>query len=498
MELNPAACYRALLARDERHDGRFFTCVKTTRIYCRPVCPARPPKPENCLFVLSAAAAQQLGYRPCLRCRPEKAPESWTGGAATTVNRALRWIEEGTLDAENVAALAERVGIGERQLRRLFQQELGASPIAVAQTRRVLLALQLLQQTELSMIDVALASGFHSVRRFNETFQKLYDRPPAQLRRQRRRTNAATTALTLLLPYRRPYDWQTLLDFFAQRAIRGMEHVADGVYSRTIELDGAVGTLHVTDAPDEAALRATIQFPQLKSLPQIIARIRAMFDLNADINAISAALAQDPVLAPLVAARPGLRVPGAWCRFELAVRAILGQHISVKAAQFVAETLVAYLGERTTAPDNPALTRLFPAANRWRREEVERFRMTKARAAAIAHLAEVFAADPEYFELLGRQRQATDQLRELPGVGEWTAQYVAMRALRDSDAFPAADVGLQRAIAVDGVRPTEKQLLAQAEKWRPWRAYAALHLWTSDSLTSPSRPRKKVSHATAT
>ncbi|PQO44399.1 3-methyladenine DNA glycosylase 2 [Blastopirellula marina] len=498
MDLNPEACYRALLARDERHDGRFFTCVTTTRIYCRPVCPARPPKQENCLFVPSAAAAQELGFRPCLRCRPEKAPESWTGGAATTVNRALRSIEEGTLDLGNVADLAEQVGVGDRQLRRLFQQELGASPLAVAQTRRVLLALQLLQQTDLSMIDVALASGFQSVRRFNETFQKLYDRPPGELRRQRRRAAVQSSALTLLLPYRRPYDWEAMLRFLSERAIRGMEHVADGVYSRTIELDGAAGTLQVADAPEESALKATIEFPQLRSLPQIIARVRAMFDLNADIGAITTALSQDPVLAPLVAARPGLRVPGAWDRFELTVRAILGQHISVKGARFIAETLVAYFGAQSLKTENQALSLLFPPPARWQREEIERFRMTKARAAAIAHLAALVNGDPRYFEQLGRQASAVDQLQALPGIGQWTAQYVAMRALRASDAFPAADVGLQRALAVDGVRPTEKQLLAQAENWRPWRAYAAMHLWTSDALARPSRSRKRIAHATAT
>ncbi|MCC9607904.1 helix-turn-helix domain-containing protein [Blastopirellula sp. JC732] len=497
MELNPEACYRAVLARDERHDGRFFTCVKTTRIYCRPVCPARPPKRENCQFVPSAAAAQEAGFRPCLRCRPEKAPELWTTGGTKAVARALRWIDDGVLDTENVAALAERLQISERQLRRLFQQELGASPIAVAQTRRILLALQLLQQTDLSMIDVALASGFQSVRRFNEAFQAMYDRPPRELRRLHPESTAPSTQLSLLLPYRKPYDWLSMLEFFGQRAIAGVEHVANGVYARTIELDGASGTLQVTDLPEESALRATISFPRLKSLPQIIARVRRMFDLSADIGAISQVLAQDPTLAPLVAARPGLRIPGAWDGFEIAVRAILGQQITVRAARTMASRLVSQYGARFEADSLPELTHRFPTSDALRQIDIEKLGMPKGRATAILHLAEQAANNPRLFETIGERTDAIDQLCEFPGIGPWTAQYIAMRVLRESDAFLAADVGLQRAMAKNGVRPTAKQLLAHAETWRPWRSYAVMHLWTGESATTQSPSGKEVPHAIA-
>ncbi|TWT34298.1 AlkA N-terminal domain-containing protein [Blastopirellula retiformator] len=498
MELNAEACYRAVLARDERHDGRFFTCVRTTQIYCRPVCPAVPPKRENCWFASLAAAAQEAGYRPCLRCRPEKAPQFWNEGATQVVAQGLRWIEEGALDVENVAALAERLGIGERQLRRLFQQELGASPIAVAQTRRVLLALQLLQQTNLSMIDVALAAGFQSLRRFNEAFQKLYDRPPAKLRRQHRQAAGPGSQLSLSLPYRPPYDWPSILRFLEQRAITGVEQVEGASYARAIELDGAVGTLHVADAPDEAALQVTIRFPQLKSLPQIIARIRRMFDLNADIGAIGGVLSQDPRLAPLIEARPGLRIPGAWDGFEIAVRAILGQQITVQAARSLASRLVSKLGVPLEGEGPAGLTHRFPPPERFDQQTIESLGMPRARAAAIVDLATRLSAEPQLLETIGQRANAIEALCELRGIGPWTAHYIAMRVLRDSDAFLAADVGLQRVMAVDGVRPTAKRLLAWAENWRPWRAYAVMHLWTSESSSLESSHPQEVPNATAT
>src|SRR4051812_38019311 len=282
MELDPKVCYRAVQARDARYDGRFFTCVKTTGIYCRPICPARPPKLVNCMFVPTAAAVQEAGYRPCLRCRPESSPEldAWRGTEAT-VSRALKLIETGALDNGNVASLADRLEIGERQLRRLFNQHLGAAPITVAQTRRVLLAKQLIHQTNLSMLDVALASGFGSVRRFNETFQKMYKRPPSELRR-RRTEESGPPEITILLPYRPPYDWEAIIRFLAARAIIGVEVVEDDSYSRVVEFDGVVGSIRVWHAPEHSSLRVTVQSPRLNLLPTIIARVRRQFDLGAE------------------------------------------------------------------------------------------------------------------------------------------------------------------------------------------------------------------------
>jgi AraC family transcriptional regulator of adaptative response / DNA-3-methyladenine glycosylase II len=481
MELTPEACYRAVLARDARYDGRFFTCVKTTGIYCRPICPARPPKFENCTFRPSAAAAQEAGFRPCLRCRPESAPDmgAWRGTSAT-VSRALALIEGGALDEGSVDALAERLGMGERQLRRLFRQHLGATPVSVAQTRRVLLAKQLIHQTDLSMTQVALASGFGSIRRFNETFRQLYDRPPGALRRRKRPEGPDVVGVRLLLPYRAPYDWGAMIEFLAVRAMAGVEHVGDGRYSRTIELEGDAGWISVANAPARSALDVEVRFPRLDALPAIIARIRRMFDLAADPVAIDAALSLDPALAPLVAARPGMRSPGAWDGFEIAVRAVLGQQITVPVASRLAGTLAQAFG-RPLDPElaPPGLTHLFPSPERFTAEALACLKIPGARIAALVGLAQASIADPGLFDPRADLEDAVRRLRALPGLGEWTAQYIAMRALRENDAFLAADVAVQRALEQDGERPGAKALLARSQSWRPWRAYAVLHLWAA-------------------
>lgn len=502
MHLDPSVCYRAVKARDVRHDGRFFTCVKTTGIYCRPICPARPPKLENCIFVPTAAAAQEAGFRPCLRCRPESSPDldAWRGTSAT-VSRALKMIEGGALDEGDVASLAERLDIGERQLRRLFQHHIGAAPVTVAQTRRVLLAKQLLHQTDLSMIEVALASGFGSVRRFNETFQMLYQRPPSELRRRATATSPAPE-ISLLLPYRPPYDWDSMRRFLEARVITGLEAVTPNSYSRVIELRGITGSITVEHAPKESALRVAVRFPHLAALSVIIARIRRMFDLSADPTAIAATLSADPILAPFVAARPGLRVPGAWDGFEVAVRAVLGQQVTLQAGVRLASKVVAEFGTPVTQNMAiPGLTHSLPKPERFETEKIAKLGMPRARAAALAGIAAAFAKNPRLFDPQRDLAEAVSRLCELPGIGEWTAQYIAMRALGESDAFLAGDVALQRIIATNGKRPSAAELLAHAERWRPWRAYAVLHLWTSDlASSSPSithNTRKETNHALA-
>ncbi len=486
MDLTPSVCHRAVLARDARYDGRFFTCVKTTGIYCRPICPARPPKLENCLFVPTAAAAQAAGYRPCLRCRPESSPDldAWRGTSAT-VSRALKMIESGALDDGDVGSLAERLEIGERQLRRLFRQHVGATPISVAQTRRVLLAKQLIHQTDLAMIEIAIASGFGSVRRFNEAFQRLYDRPPSELRRRKLPPSAAPE-ISLLLPYRPPYDWAAMIQFLQLRAIAGVEVVTDKTYSRVIELGGELrgvtGSIHVADAPEHSALRVVVRFARLNALPTIIARVRRMFDLSAEPTAIATALSCDPFLAPLVAARPGLRVPGGWDPFEIAVRAVLGQQITVKAATRLAGRIVAAIGSPCAeSPAVPGLTHAFPQPERFILHAMAGLGMTGARAMAIAGIAAAAVADARLFDPRGDLPEAVARLCELPGIGEWTAQYIAMRALGESDAFLAGDVGIQRRFDLNGRRPNVSKLLRHAERWRPWRAYAMLHLWRADA-----------------
>jgi AraC family transcriptional regulator of adaptative response / DNA-3-methyladenine glycosylase II len=499
MHLDREPCYRALLTRDARFDGRFFVAVRTTGVYCRPICPARPPKLEHIVFMPTAAAAQEAGFRPCLRCRPERSPElaPWHG-TPSTVSRAMALIEAGALNDDNMDALADRLGLGDRQLRRLFRQHIGASPKAVAQTRRVLLAKQLITDTKLPLTQVAFASGFGSLRRFNDTFRKLYGRPPRHLRQASTHAVAAAEAITLTLPFKPPYDWSTIVRFLAARAIPGVEDVNEDRYARTIALGEAQGTIVVRRAaPREGAnsLVATIRFPVIAALPAIINRIRCIFDLGADPAAIGAHLADDPTLARLVAARPGLRAPGAWDGFELAVRAILGQQISVGAASQLAGKLVVAHGTPLQPPEDSierALRFVFPAPDRLVSADLARaLGIPRARAGAISSLAAAAVANPALFEPSQSLEDAVARLTALPGIGEWTAQYIAMRALREPDAFPASDIGLMRALATSDRRPTPSEVLARATAWRPWRAYAALYLWTADTATSAAHKEKR-------
>lgn len=485
MELDHEACYRIIRQRDARYDGRLFTGVKTTGIYCRPVCPARTPLSQNVTFFPTAAAAQEAGFRPCLRCRPETSPDlgAWRG-TFNTVSRALALIEQGALDDGDVESLADRLGVGERQLRRLFQQHLGASPVAAAQTRRVLLARQLLHETALPITEVAYASGFGSVRRFNETFQTLYRRAPNELRRSARaeRPMAEAGALELTLPFRPPYDWDAMIEHLAARAIPGVESVTQGAWRRTIALGGDEGTVAVRRGRGHA-LVATVRFPGLTALPKVIARLRRVFDLGADPVAIGECLSADPTLAPLVAARPGLRAPGAWDGFELAVRAVLGQQVSVGAAVTLLGRLVARLGRRREGADD-GLTHLFPTPEAVSRAELSALGVPGARARTLTAIATAVLDRPELLETARDLDEATARLTAIPGVGPWTAHYIALRQLREPDAFPSSDVGLLRALAApDGTRPTPAALEARSQAWRPWRAYAAQHLWTSTPPT---------------
>ena len=483
-------CYRALQSRDARFDGLLFVGVTSTGIYCRPVCPARTPKFENTRFFGSAAAAQEAGFRPCLRCRPETAPDmaSWRG-TSNTVSRALALITDGALDGDgtSVERLAERLGLGERQLRRLFLQHLGASPIAVAQTRRVLFAKQLLHETRMPMTEVALAAGFGSIRRFNETFRDLFHRPPSTLRRKTSASpESAEAGVTLRLRYRPPYDWNSMLGYLQARAIPGVEVAENGTYRRTVEIDGFIGSVEVAHLPQRQSLGVTIRFPNVPSLPAIVTRVRRVFDVGADIETIDAHLSHDPLLAPLVAQRPGLRAPGGWDGFELAVRAILGQQISVAAARRLAGELVALHGDPVPAghAGHPGLSRVFPTAKRLALAKSLRVGMPWARQTSLKALAEATEADPNLFRPFGTIEEAIARLRSIRGVGEWTAQYIALRALREMDAFPASDIGLLRGAAVmDGTASSSSNLLTRSEAWRPWRAYAAQHLWAADAIT---------------
>ncbi|MDB5219012.1 MAG: transcriptional regulator, Ada family/DNA-3-methyladenine glycosylase [Myxococcaceae bacterium] len=480
LELDRDVCYRALRTRDARFDGRFFTAVVSTGIYCRPVCPARTPKIDNCLFLPSAGAAHQMGFRPCLRCRPEVAPglAGWRG-SANTVSRALGLIAEGGFDEGGADELANRLGVGARHLRRLFDRYVGASPVSVAQAHRILFAKKLITETALSMTEIALASGFGSVRRFNDVFHHTYGRTPSDLRRKKRPEADLGAGIELELPFAAPYDWPAMITFLAARAIPGVESVENDVYRRTFALDGAIGTIEVRPVADENVLRAIIHTSEVKPLGAIVARLRRLFDLDADIAAVDEHLAKDKDLAKRVAARPGLRVPGAWDPFELAVRAVLGQQVSVRAATTFSGRLVAALGRPLGAERaRGGAAMLFPTPAAMAEADLGGVGLTGARAATLKALAAAVAADPRLIRSYDTLDETVAKLCELPGIGPWTAQYIAMRALREPDAFPAADLGLLRAMETSAGRPTPAALAKRAEAWRPWRAYAALRLWS--------------------
>ena len=469
--LDADSCYRALLARDARFDGQFFTGVTSTGIFCRPVCPARIPGRANCTFHPSAAAALEAGFRPCLRCRPEVSPDmpAWLG-TSNTVSRALRLIHEGALDDANVERLAERTGVGERHLRRLFEEHLGASPVAVAQARRLLFAKRLLRESRLPLTGIAMAAGFGSLRRFNDLFLKTYGRAPRELRKDGHGTDATPAAgIQLRLAYRPPYDWAGLAGFLAHRAIPGVELATAGEYVRTIRMGGEAGRIRVSPAPGgEHALLACVELPSVSGLRAAIERIHRMFDLSASPDAVATQLGTWGVA--------GVRIPGAWDPFELTVRAILGQQVSVAAATTMAGRIVERWGENAAGLTG-APSRLFPLPAVLAQAPVASIGLPAARALAIRELALEVAEGRLEFARLGTLDEAVRRLCALRGVGEWTAHYVAMRALGEPDAFPAGDLVLRKAVSGDGKPVEEKTLAEMAAAWSPWRAYAAFSLW---------------------
>jgi AraC family transcriptional regulator of adaptative response / DNA-3-methyladenine glycosylase II len=462
MDLDSKACDRARLARDARFDGRFFIGVTSTGIYCRPICPAPSPKAANVRYFPSAAAAAEAGFRPCLRCRPEASPgtPAWLGASAS-VSRALKLIGESALDDGGVERLAERLGIGSRHLRRLFLRYLGATPVAVAQTRRVHFAKKLIDETNLPMTQVAMAAGFGSIRRFNATFQKLYGRPPGQLRRaaEHERNGHPAGHYTFRLGYRPPYHWDALIEFLAARATPGIEKATSDEYRRNISLDGRAGTVSVRPLPAKNCLELQIQFPDPGALFRIVERVRRIFDLGADPSEVAGHLMQNARLKPLVRAHPGLRVPGCWDGFEIAIRAILGQQVSVKGATTLAGRLAAEFGQ----PMPEAEGVLFPKPEALASADLGRIGLTKQRALSIRELACAVARGDVSFDGSLDPEQFEKKITAVPGIGAWTAQYIAMR-LGEPDAFPAGDLHL-------------RGFAREAEAWRPWRAYAAMYLW---------------------
>ena len=442
MELDHDRWYDALRSHDPRFDGRLFIAVTTTRIYCRPICPAKRPLKKNVRIYASAAAAEAAGFRPCLRCRPEVAP--WTSawnGTSTTVSRALRLIGEGALDDGDVEVLAQRLGVTSRHMRRLFEEHLGASPIAVAQSRRIHFARTLLADTSLPITDVAFAAGFGSVRRFNAEMKRAYRMAPRDMRRGR---VADEGDIVVRLPYRAPFDYHGLLAFLRPRAIAGVEAVTHDEYRRTIAVGDVHGVIRVRDAGDSLLLSVPRAFTH--TLKPIVDRVRRLFDVFADPDTIAEDLGRDRTLRPLVRKWPGARVPGAWDTFELSVRAVVGQQVSVAAAT----TLMGRIATRFGTPidtGDPALTHVFPSAEVLREATIDG--MPSSRAETIRRIAHGSL--------------------DVKGIGPWTRSYIAMRS-GDPDAFPETDLVLRKAMDDIGKR---------AEAWRPWRAYAAILLWRS-------------------
>ncbi len=473
MEMDLKTCSRARMTRDARFDGRIFIGVVTTGIYCRPICPTPHSKEKNVQYFASAAAAAEAGFRPCLRCRPECSPgtPAWMGSSAT-VSRALRLISESPLEDGGLDGLASRLGVSSRHLRRLFVQHLGAPPSQMVQTRRLHFVKKLIDETTLPMQQVALAGGFRTVRRFNATIRSVYDRTPMQIRRlAQHAAEEPENEYVFRLRFRPPFDWTGMLAFLGPRATPGVESIGQGCYRRTISVGGCNGFLEVWLEENDNAIAARIHLCDPRWLFLAVERLRHMFDLNADPFEIAARLGDDPLLTRQVTANPGLRVPGCWDGFELAVRAILGQQVTVKGATTLAGRLTDEFGLPFAA--NHGLTRLFPPPQALAHANLTKIGLPGARADSIRILAQAVMDGQISFSGVIDVSAFLARFRELPGIGEWTAQYVAMRAFGDPDAFPSSDLGLLRAASMS--RP--KKLETRSIAWRPWRAYAAMYLW---------------------
>lgn len=487
MTLDSDACWKALATHDARFDGRFYVGVATTGVYCRPVCVVRTPRRENCRFFASAAAAEARGFRPCLRCRPELAPGHAAIDASSRLAQgAVDLIESGVMDDGGLARLAERVGVSDRHLRRVFDAEFGVSPVEYAQTHRLLLAKRLLTDTRLPVTDIALASGFASVRRFNALFRQRYRMAPTRLRRDAS-PGAQADGLAFELAYRPPYDFDAMLAFLRDRAVGGIESADDASYVRTIAVRRGetthAGRVTVRHHARRHSLRVLLSPSLARVVPAVLGRVRHAFDLAADPHEIGATLGE------LARAHPGLRVPGTFDGFELAVRAIVGQQISVKGARTLLGRLVAAHGTAIDpGSDGPA--RLFPTAEAIAAlppAELVRIGLVTARARAVRALAVAVASGDLALEP-GVDVEATMRsLVALPGIGEWTASYVALRALRWPDAFLAGDLVIRRALGVTTAARAE----AMAAAWRPWRAYATMHLWKREATTTHARDTTK-------
>jgi AraC family transcriptional regulator of adaptative response / DNA-3-methyladenine glycosylase II len=475
--LDHETCYRAVSSRDARFDGAFFTAVTSTDIYCRPSCPALTPKRSNVRFYPTAAAAQQAGFRACKRCRPDATPGSpeWNL-RADLVGRAMRLIADGVVDRDGVAGLASRLGYSERHLNRQLVAEVGAGPIALARAQRAQTSRILLETTDLAVSAVAFAAGFASIRQFNDTIREVFASKPSELRRRAASTSTAPGALSLRLPYRAPFESSPLLTFLGTRAVPGIEEWDGTTYRRSLRLPH--GTAIVELAAADGHVRATMQLDDVRDLAAAVQRCRGLLDLDADPVAVAEALGTDPVLRRLVKRAPGLRVPGHVDGDELAVRAILGQQVSVVGARTIAARLVARYGKPLTTPAG-GVTHLFPDAATLADADPADLPMPASRKRALSALTTALANGDVVIDAGASRADVEQQLLALPGIGPWTTAYVRMRALSDPDVFMPTDLGVRRALEHLDLPADPKSAAALAEQWRPWRSYALIHLWES-------------------
>jgi AraC family transcriptional regulator of adaptative response / DNA-3-methyladenine glycosylase II len=476
MHTDHERCVRAVQSKDTRFDGWFFTAVLTTGIYCRPSCPVVPPKPKNMRFYPSAAAAQQAGFRACKRCRPDASPGSpqWNE-RADTVARAMRLVADGVVDREGVPGLARRLGYSERQVERQLRAELGAGPLALARAQRSQTARLLIETTSLPMADVAFAAGFASVRSFNETVQAVFALSPTELRRRRSPAASGTPGtLSLRLPFRAPLCPDSLFGHLVATAVPGVEEWLDGAYRRTLRLPHGPGVVSLRPLPEHVACE--LRLADLRDLTTAISRCRRLLDLDADPVAIDDQLSRDECLAPLVAKAPGRRVPRTVDPAELAIRAVLGQQVSTAAARTHAARLVRGLGEPVVDPVG-GLTRLFPSAGTIAAVDPTTLAMPRSRRAAVLAMAHAVADGDVDLGAGSDWQLARAQLLAIPGVGPWTVETIAMRALGDPDAFLPTDLGIRLAATQLGLPDAPRALVHRAGAWQPWRSYATQHLW---------------------
>ncbi|HEY3531001.1 MAG TPA: AlkA N-terminal domain-containing protein [Nocardioides sp.] len=494
MHLDLESCYRAVKSRDRRFDGVFYTAVRTTGIYCRPSCPARTPAFHNVTFHPTAAAAQASGYRACKRCLPDATPGSpdWDV-AADVAGRAMRLIADGVVDREGVDGVARRIGYTTRHLSRILTQELGAGPLALARAKRAQTARTLLETTDLGAADVAFAAGFSSVRQFNDTIREVYDATPTRLRGGRGKGADRGGTLQLRLAVRTPFAGRALLHFLAVRAVAGVEVATDTTYARTLRLPHGTGIVelelddHAERGPT-AFVAATFRLTDLRDLAAAVERVRRLVDADCDPVAIGDAFAGDPVLGPLVRQTPGLRVPGHVDGDEIAVRAVVGQQVTVAAARTAAGRLTERYGERIGSPAD-GLTHLFPTAARLAQLEPESLPMPRSRGRALLAVCRALAEGDLSLDRGADRDDVRRRLLEIPGIGPWTADYIALRALGHPDVFLPTDIGIRDAFRLRGIDPTDA--LRHAEGWRPWRSYAQLHLWQTLSPTTTLSPSRK-------